>query len=249
MKHRPKRHHQVPVFYLNRFSSGGKVCVRWRDGRIIDTSPLNVAVETGFYDIPDGEGGKSDVVETRLLADLAEGPAKGAMEVVDRSGQPPLEGSEGHAVLARFLALQMTRTTAHREESLFQRRVLDWAQGREVTRDLVAEYLEPEHLGFKPRDPELEGAFVYVTQATQEPSVLTADWSVRMMLQSAGDILPLLLALHWTVEVDPRREFVTSDKPVVLWRKRTDRDNIEGLGPANSDEIRFRATRSMGGAT
>jgi hypothetical protein len=239
MKSRVKRQHHVPVFYLNRFSSGGKVCVRWRDGRVVVTSPLNVAVETGFYDIPNGEGGKSDVVETRLLAKGVEGPAASAMEAIDKSGQPPPIGRADRKALAMFLALQMTRTTAHRDEAMFQRRVLDWAQGREVTRDLVAEYLEREHLGFKPRDPEVEGAFFYVSQAIQEPHALTSDWAVRMMLESAGHILPLLLALHWTIEVDPNREFITSDKPVVLWRKRTDRDNYEGLGAANSDEIRF----------
>lgn len=198
-----------------------------------------MAVETGFYDIPDGEGGKSDVVETWLLAEGAEGPASRAIRLVDRSGQPPPEGSAEHAALARFLALQITRTTAHREGHVFPRRVIDWAQGREVTRDVVADYLEHEYLGFKPRDPEIEGAFVVVSQAIQEPEVLTDDWAVRMMLQSAGNILPILLALQWTIEVDRKHGFITSDTPLVLWLKRTDRDNIEGLGPANSDEIRF----------
>lgn len=239
MKPRPKRQHQAPVFYLKRFSSGGKVCVRWRDGRIIDTSPLNVAVETGFYDIPDGEGGKSDVVETWLLGDGVEGPAKTAMEVIDRSEQPPPEGSSDRAALGMFLALQITRTTGHREGDVFPRRVIDWAQGREVTRDLVADYLEREHLGFKPRDPEIEGAFFVVSQAMQEPEVLTDDWPVAMMLQSAVDILPVLLALHWTIEVGRKQEFTTSDMPVVLSRKRTDRDNVEGLGPAKAEEVRF----------
>jgi hypothetical protein len=239
MKPRPKRHHQVPVFYLNRFSSGGKVCVRWRDGKTIDTNSLNVAVETGFYDIPDGEGGKSDVVETWLLAKGVEGPAATAMEAVDKSGLLPPIGSSDRMALAMFLALQMTRTTANRDEDMFQEHVLEWAHGREITRNLVAEYLECEHLGFKPRDPEVEAAFVYVSEAAKEPSVLKSDWSVRMMLDTAGYILPILLALHWTIEFDPKREFITSDKPVVLWRKPTDRDNLEGLGAANSDEIRF----------
>jgi hypothetical protein len=239
MTPRAKRHHQVPIFYLSRFCSGGKVCARWRDGKVVDTSPVNVAVETGFYDIQDGEGGKSDVVEQWLLGDLAEGPAKEAIEVIDRCGKPPPEGSNDRATLAEFLALQITRTAGHREGDVFPRRVLDWAQGREVTRDLVAEYLELELLGFKPRDPEIDGAFVIVSQAMREPEVLTDDWPVAMMLASAVDIVPILLALRWTIEVDRNREFITSDMPVVLWRKPSDRDNYEGLGPAKAEEIRF----------
>jgi hypothetical protein len=48
----PKRHHQVPQFYLERWAANGKVAVRWRDGKEYETSPKIVAVESGFYDIP-----------------------------------------------------------------------------------------------------------------------------------------------------------------------------------------------------
>jgi hypothetical protein len=234
-----KRQHQIPVFYLTRFAVGGKICVRWRDGKIIDVSPRNVAVEIGFYDIPDGEGGTSDVVETWLLGSAVEGPAAAAMKEIDKYGHPPPIGSADRWALAVFLALQITRTTAHRDESMFQERVLHWARGREITRDLVAEYLEHEHLGFRPRDPEVEAAFIYVSEAAKEPSVLTPDWSVMVMIDNAGYMVPLLLDLNWTIEVDPKREYLTSDKPVVLWRKPTMRDNYEGLGVATSEEIRF----------
>jgi hypothetical protein len=234
-----KRQHQIPVFYLKRFASGGKICVRWRDGKIIEVSPRNVAVEIGFYDIPDGEGGMSDVVETWLLGRAVEGPAAAAMKAIDKCGHPPPIGSADRRALAVFLALQITRTTAHRDESMFQERVLDWAHGREITRGLVAEYLEHEHLGFRPRDPEAEAAFVYVSEAAKEPSVLTSEWSVKTMIDNAGYMVPILLDLNWTIEVDPKREYLASDKPVVLWRKPTKRDNYEGLGVATSEEIRF----------
>jgi hypothetical protein len=235
----PKRHHQVPIFYLERFSSNRKLWVRWRDGKQYPANPVNVAVEAGFYDIPDGAGGKSRVVESWFLGKGVEGPAKTAMESLDRCLNPQGLTDAQRKALAIFLALQITRTTAHREETLFQLRVLDWAKGREITRDLVAEYLEHEHLWFKPCDPEIEAAFVYVSEAVKEPSVLTNDWSVRMMIDNAGYMVPVLLDLYWTIEVDPKREYLTSDKPVVLWRKPSPRDNYEGLGVANSQEIRF----------
>ena len=48
-----------------------------------------------------------------------------------------------------------------------------------MTRGLVAEYLEVELLGFKPGDPEIEGAFLVVFQAMQELEVLTDDWRLQ----------------------------------------------------------------------
>src|SRR5437899_7033002 len=77
----PKRHHQVPKFYLERFASDGRLAVRWCDGKAFETSPLNVAVESGFYDIPDGAGGTSKEVETGLAN--IEGMADAALRIMD----------------------------------------------------------------------------------------------------------------------------------------------------------------------
>ena len=75
MPDRAKRHHQVPRAYLNRLGSDGKVRVRWRDGKAYEISTLNVAVESGFYDVPDPEGGDSSRVEAELaVADGAAAP-------------------------------------------------------------------------------------------------------------------------------------------------------------------------------
>lgn len=70
MPARSKRHHQVPRAYLNRFARDEMVRVRWRDGKAFETNTLNVAVESGFYDIPDGQGQLSSVVEDATLADI-----------------------------------------------------------------------------------------------------------------------------------------------------------------------------------
>ena len=190
----------------------------------------------GFYDLPDGAGGKSEVVEV-MLAEV-EAAASAALAAVDRTGSPPRDGSDGRAALALYIAFQMTRTTEHRERILFPRRVIDWAQARNVTRALVAEYLETQHLGFAPRDPEVDGAFTYVTMAMQDPHFATPEFAVEMMLATVSEMVPRLLGLNWAVEVDVRREFVSSDTPVVVWRKSTIRDQFEGLGIDKADEVR-----------
>ena len=61
MAEAPKRHHQVPNFYLQRFTVGNLVRVRWRDGKAVETSSINIAVESGFYDVPDDAGGNVSI--------------------------------------------------------------------------------------------------------------------------------------------------------------------------------------------
>ena len=82
----PKRHHQVPRFYLERFAARGRVVVRRRDGKAFETDPINVAVESGFYDLPDGAGGKSKIAET-MLSDVEDAAAI-VLRTVDRTNAP-----------------------------------------------------------------------------------------------------------------------------------------------------------------
>jgi hypothetical protein len=62
---------------------------------------------------------------------------------------------------------------------------------------------------------------------------------VEMMLRSTYEIAPRLLGLNWTIEVDPSRGFITSDRPVLPRRRPGRRDHHEGLGIANATEVRF----------
>ena len=114
----PKRHHQVPQFYLERFAAKGKVAVCWRDGKAYETSPKNVAVESGFYDVPDGMGGISKEVETGLAN--VEGMTDIVLRSVDRDGRLPAADDPDRATLALFIGLQMARTTTHRERVLIK---------------------------------------------------------------------------------------------------------------------------------
>jgi hypothetical protein len=213
------------------------VLVRRRDGGRFESSPLNVAVESGFYNFPDGAGGVSLEIESGL-ADI-ETLTEAVLRKVDRDSRPPDANDADRAVLALFMALQMERTTDHRERVLFPKRVVEWAAGREMTHALVAEYLETEHLGFVPTAAEVDGALSVVKISMDDPSVLTEEFAIQMMLRAAPELGTRLLRLNWTVEVDRHREFITSDSPVVLWRKPTPRDNFEGLGIDKAEELRF----------
>jgi hypothetical protein len=235
---RKKRHHQVPRAYLERFASGGNVEVVRRDGGRFQADPINVAVESGFYDLPDGEGGTTQLVED--FFEGIEGRAQAVFAEIDRTGRPPNGiDSEDKAWLSLFLALQMSRTTQQREQVLFPKRVTDWAAGRVVSKELVAEYLETQHLGFKPDDREVDAAWIFVMQHVQDESVVTPQFAMEMMFEVAKMKTPIIAAMSWTVEVDPHRRFITSDVPVIPWRKPTNEDHFQGLGFDKAEELRF----------
>lgn len=234
--HEPKRHHQVPRAYLERFAIDGKVRVRRRDGRAaFETSPLNVAVESGYYDVTGFDGRRTSAVEGALGE--IESPAWPALAAVDRTGRPP-QGKDREA-LAEFIAIQMTRTTHYRDRALFPKTVEDWAAGRPIDRDLIREYLRIEHIGEEPSDREVEGAWVFVTTHMADTTIVTEKWALEMMFTGAVDLLDRLSGLHWMIEVDPRRGFVTSDQPVIPWRKVSRRDHYHGIGIETAGELRF----------
>jgi hypothetical protein len=233
----PKRHHYVPRNYLERFADSSQLFVRRRDGTNFTTSCVNVAVESGFYDIELPGGGKSKEVE-EVLADI-EGSTAQVLRSIDDTERAPSLGSHDREVLSVYLALQMTRTPEQRERILFPERLAVFLDGRELTRDLVASYLAEHHLGFTPTDSEVEGAWTFASVALQERSKLTPELSMRIMLDMVGTLAPRLAALHWCVEHDRKQRFVTSDSPLVLWRPPTHRDGFEGFGIDTSNEIRL----------
>jgi hypothetical protein len=198
----PKRQHQVSRGYLNRFGTDESVLVRRRDGKVFETSTLNVAVESGFYDLPDGRGGKSSAVEL-MLANL-DGIAADVLKGIDLDGAPPSGGTEARRALAVVLAFQLSRTTEKREVMLFAGRVSDYAGSREISHELVAEYLEHEHLGFPPRKNEAEAAWIYVTKWLEDMPLGEKEFAIGMMLQTVELFVPRLLALYWSVEVDQK---------------------------------------------
>lgn len=213
------------------------VHVRRRDGSTFNANPVNVAVECGFYDVRTSDGETSKAVE-ELLSEL-EGDAAEVFRRIDASGEPPSGGSHDRDVLAAYLALQYTRTPLQRERMLFPERLATYLDGQELTLERVVQYLTEVHLGFEPSPNEAQGAFDFASVALQEPGVLTPELSIRTMLGSLDQLLPIFDGLCRTLEHERKGRLITSDTPVVIWREPTVRDKFEGIGLANADEIRF----------
>jgi hypothetical protein len=232
----PRRHHFVQRAYLERFAEEGLLYVRRRDSTTFRSSPVNVAVETGFYDISDVSGNRSTVEE--ILATI-EGPAMAAMSRIDVTGRPPAPGTSDRAELTRYFGLQATRTPETRERIFFARRVAEYAGNREVTRELVAEYLEKVHLDFRPSENEASAAFDFVKENLKAPETQTREFAIGMMLESMGKMAPILHDMWWTLESDRKARLITSDTPLIVWRQPSPRDEFEGVGITNAEEIRF----------
>ena len=236
MAQKATRQHSVPRSYIARWSVSGKVHVRWRDGRSYATNPINVAVETGMYDLRTATG-RSSVIDD-AMTDI-ESFANIALREVDASEQPPIPGSEARTILSVFIAVQMSRTTEAREEIAFPARVLQFLAGRPLSRHLVADYLREQHLRAEPRDAEVEGAYTVVRAWAQEFGSLPQEAILGQMMDSVAVRWPIISGMNWTLEIDRKRRLITSDSPVSLWRALTYQDAYRAFGLNNAEEVRF----------
>jgi hypothetical protein len=235
---RAKRHHYVPAAYLARFGESDSVLVRRRgEDKLYTPHVKNVAVEGGFYEVLDAHGQPSDAVE-RALADL-EGAALSALTEIDQREQLPPVGSAVRRTLGTFLAVQFTRTPFHRERILFPERVARYAGSREIDASLMAEYLEQIHLGFKPHDNEVRAALDLVQYLLRDREFFTKDNAIRLAFGTVNQLEQAILGMHWSLEIARKPRLITSDAPLVLWRKPTFRDRFEGIGLMNAEEVRF----------
>jgi hypothetical protein len=232
----PKRQHYVPKAYLERFSANGKVLVRWRDGKIYSTNPVNVALEGGMYDIPTASG-RSSIIDDALTH--LEGTGEQALKELDAIGRPPPAGSELRMILSVLLAVQIARVPESRERADFPARVVKYLDGRPLSRELVAEFLEQDELHFKPHEREVEGAFTMVELAMQDPSSHARAEGLERQFGSIVELAFVANSMQWSLEFDRKRRLITSDSPVAMWRTPTHEDAYRGFGINNAEEVRF----------
>ena len=235
---KPKRHHFVPQAYLERFGRDRRVAVRRRGGsKIFVADVKNVALETGFYETQ-GVGGDRSVEVEEWLATVDDDGNKIIMAVIE-TGEPAPIGTLARNNLAVFMAVQMSRTPEARERLLFPHTLAKYAAGNEVDHAVMRRYLTEVHLGFEPEDSEVQGALDFFHGTRQMGEFLTKDDAVKFSFSTVEPAAMRLLQKNWTLEVARKPRFLTSDAPLVLWRKPTVRDFFEGIGIENAEEIRF----------
>jgi hypothetical protein len=232
----PKMHHYVPQAYLKGFGRDNRVAVRWRhQEKIIVANVRDVAGETGFYET---EVGGVPSIETEYYLQRIDDKAFSAIRAIVQAGQVDCALAGTRAALTRFIAVQVTRTPELRERVYFPAKVLKYGAGRSIDEDLVAEYLEQVHLGFRPKRGEVKGALMLVQIATAGSLPSQTD-AVELSLSVSRALHEVIYRKHWRLEIASAPAFITSDTPVVIWRTPNPRDHYEGIGVENAEEIRF----------
>lgn len=94
------------------------------------------------------------------------------------------------------------------------------------------------HLGFRPHEKEIEAALIFV-QETERRGLPTKDDAIHLALSTVDQLATILLGKRWSLEIARRPRFLTSDAPLIIWRKPSLRDSFEGVGLENADEVRF----------
>jgi hypothetical protein len=114
-----------------------------------------------------------------------------------------------------------------------------YASEREINLELVGEYLETIHLGFKPNPGEIRGALTFVQVSTKLYTPATRNEAVSLPFRSAEQLVPVLLGRHRSLEVARKPRLITSDTPLTIWHRPSYMDKYRGRGIVDADEIRF----------
>lgn len=240
----PKRHHQVPRVYIRRFStSKGKIAVYDRYDRSHKRSfgrPVEkIAVENGFYDFQTSDGTVSKDAEKAL--ERVEAAGKVAMDAIDHR-PPGWSGptEEERILLSIFIAVQAVRTREYRQaqeemDDLWYRMQLDLNL---ADVDHRARFLERTN-GRPPGREELEFARLLSESIEDLRFRLDRREALMKMFKESEAVAPFIASRPWTLLETRKRAFVTSDRPVTLWRQRTEEDRHYGVGIITADAIYF----------
>ena len=212
---KPKRHHYLPIFYLEYFCRAGTFCVFDREvNEFRQQTPKNTALKSHYYSVQDAKGNKRTEIEC-LLSQI-EGHAKEVIEnLLVRKTITPEEREE----LSIFIAFMMNRVPDFEksinkvEEHLIQR-VADLMFSDEARVQSIMDKRKRE-TGEKQTISAKE--LVEFHKSGQYDIVIHRSESLRLMLSLSLDIANCFRQMDWGIFHAPNKtSFVTTDNPVVL---------------------------------
>jgi hypothetical protein len=234
---RRKRHHYVPQGYQKCWADpDGDVIARFRGRKdAFKTRALNVAVEGNLYTIEGALGQPDDTVE-RELADYVDKFAPSLLEMLATKASS--KNSVERREISDFLAMQLARTPDSIGRIMFVNNVIEKAAEPPVSLETMRRYLTEVHLLEEPPEIEVKAAADLVNGMTAMGPLPSKKDSLEILFRVARErVSPILQKKAWSIEIDPRNRFVTSDLPVnKYW---ANANNYEGVGVENADEIRF----------
>ncbi|HEY7289542.1 MAG TPA: DUF4238 domain-containing protein [Vicinamibacterales bacterium] len=226
----PKRHHTVPRFYIEGFATNGVVWIYDRKKREFrPQTPINTAVQTGFYTLVDAEGNKHTDVE-ELLGRM-EGICK---PILDRLVRREELSAADRGNLGTFIATQYLRTPGFRKlhDGMFEHLLKHMVRFAFATPERAASEMQRmKDAGrdiFRDMTPEQ-------AQAIMNPDQYTLRFGNSSALGSMVHLAPrfgsLFAQMDWTVLHAPeKRAFVTVDEPFILLPPADYKENLYGYG-------------------
>jgi uncharacterized protein DUF4238 len=237
VKQRRKRHHYLPEAYLKAWADEGRqVAVRRREQPdAFCATTRKVAVEADLYAFPAG-GELDDTLEVALSE--IEALLPGYLDTL-RDGPTPRRGSPAREDISDLLALQIVRTREQVGRWMFPLAAADYTGERPSSREGMRRFLTEEYLGKAPSEPELQGAFDFANYALSKGMPSKREMLSILLRSASEELAPRLASMAWAVEITRDRAFVTTDRPVAMWRRDTRDLTFMGTGLDNSDEVRF----------
>jgi hypothetical protein len=235
---RSRQHHYLPVFYQSRFGDSQGLVWRFdleeRAGKRLHPT---VSLVIGDFNTIQTDEGLSDDVE-KGLAEI-DGMAATALRRVDE-GFWPVCGETRYAI-SLFMAFQLTRGPRFRAQmDHFAHEATSLMMKVQASRpDAVRNQLKKRN-GKEPSDKEVRQEIEELKTFGDRFKVSQSRQShVRTMLgvQESGQLASILFKRAWSLEISENLDFITSDDPVVLWKKNL--RSWEGIGAATADEVRF----------
>lgn len=231
-----KRHHFVPRFYLRHFSDHKKrvrMYARGSKRKPVVTSVNNAAVEAGFYTVIEETGDESQRVED--LLSLIDGLAKAAIGRIANGRFPP--NIEGRSNLSLFIVLQTLRTPEHRRS---YEAMVDYGEKVMLegwTPDYARERLKEN--GIEATDETIVAIMDVVENPAKYRIVPHQNEHIKIMLNVATEVAPVIAERSWLLGHSRRAAFVTSDHPVVWHSEPNEVSKYMGIGIGNAEEVYF----------
>lgn len=234
-----KRHHYLPRFYLRGFADHRQRVRRYsRDAaKPVVMSVENAAVECGFYAYVDAAGEKQEHVE-ELLATIEHQAARALRRMVDQRAVPP--NREDRAAIAIFLALQIMRTPEQRRQLAaladFTEKLMLRGIGEQEVRERLGE------AGAPPSEDDVRAAMDVVTNLDDYRFEPHSNEHIRLMLNVAMEIAPLLMTKTWLlgiVQAPEARGLITGDRAVIAHTPPERQRSGLGIGLDNAEGVYF----------
>lgn len=227
----PKRHHYLPIFYLEKFSKNNILSVFDRElNEYREQSPISTAVKKHYYTIEDNDGNKN--VEIEKFLSQIEGDAKPIIAKLEKSEKISEEDKERLSAFISFLMNRVPdfeKSTNKVFEKLIEMTGNMMFCDEKSTKSVIDQHEQKtgEKKGISPEELfkfHKEGKYKYV---------IHRNFSLEMMIKTSIEIAHYFNQMNWLLLHAPHiTSFITTDNPFVIIPPENLKTSVYGTGIA-----------------